>query len=101
MSIRTSAGSAFRLVPIHAVGQDTPLGICVVARKAPDAHEGYPLLLRSTADAMVYLGCICDAAETIREWIEIWVQSLEGLETSFSSTQEPFSKERWNQRWQE
>ncbi len=101
MSIRTSALAAFRLVPIHAVAQDSPLGICLLVRRTADPVEGHFLLLRSTADALVYLGCICDAGETIREWVEIWVQSLEGLKSSFSATQEGFSKERLDERWKE
>ncbi|HEV8543368.1 MAG TPA: hypothetical protein VGR78_13315 [Verrucomicrobiae bacterium] len=99
MSIRNSALAAFRLVPIQKAGEESPLRICLLARRSPDPVEGHLFLLRSTTDALVYLGCICDAAEVIREWVEIWVQSIEGLKNSFSSAQEPLSRERWDERW--
>src|SRR4051812_29318659 len=101
MPIRTSPLAAFRLAPIHAGAEDNPLGICLLVRRTPNPAEGHFVLLRSTTDAVIYLGCICDAGETIREWIEIWVQSLEGLNSSFSSAQETFSKERLSERWKQ
>jgi hypothetical protein len=50
-----------------------PLAIClVVSSKSP----GNPfVLIHETADALVYLGCMVDKNNRVKEWLEIWKQS--------------------------
>lgn len=85
--------------PIHAASPETPLRLCVVARRAPDPLAGHFVVLRQTADGTAYLGCITDAAGRISEWIELWVQSVEGLAGSLPALREAFSNAELDRRW--
>ncbi|MBI5388173.1 MAG: hypothetical protein HZA90_26205 [Verrucomicrobia bacterium] len=105
MSVQTNNAGANRLpdgflaLPIHAVSTDTPLRVCVLARRAPDPVAGHFVLLRDLPDAMVYLGCVTDAAGRLREWIELWVQNVDGLDASLPALREAFSNHTVDQRW--
>jgi hypothetical protein len=48
---------------------------------------------------MVYLGCLADAGGHIREWAEIWVQNVEGLDSSLPALRESFSNHNMDERW--
>jgi hypothetical protein len=89
----------FRAVPIHSSGGNVPLRLCVLARKTPDPTAGRFFQLADLPDARVYLGCVCDAGEHIREWVELWVQTVEGLGTGPAAQIEPLSNHLLDQRW--
>ena len=69
-------------IPIHESPLATPLRLCALVRRVPDPVAGAFILLRDLADAMVYLGCVTDAEGRLREWVELWVQNVDGLESS-------------------
>jgi hypothetical protein len=73
--------------------------LCVLARETADAAAGHLVLLRDLPDAMVYLGCLTDAAGNHRDWIEIWVQNMDGLESSLPAMREAFSNHNLDARW--
>jgi hypothetical protein len=73
--------------------------VCVLARHTADQATGHLVLLRDLPDAMVYLGCLTDAGGHLREWVEIWVQNMEGLESSLPSIREAFSNKSLDDRW--
>lgn len=87
------------LAPIHVSGVNAPLGLCVVVRTEPDAAQGPFLLLRELPGAKVYLGAVCDAAARIQEWLELWVQTLELRDLTFSNYQERLTNFAFDERW--
>lgn len=90
-----------RPIPIHLTNDQTPLRICVLARETPDPVNGHLVILRNLHDAVVYLGCVCDAGGRLREWIEISVQTVDGLEASLPGIRESFSNKTLDDRWSE
>src|SRR5689334_13435556 len=89
----------FSLAPIHRVDAATPLRICVLVRDQADPVGGAFLLLREQPGARVYLGAETDAEGSIRDWLEIWVQTLQYKDLSFSNYQERLSNYAFDQRW--
>lgn len=47
------------------------------------------------------LGCVADAAGCILRWVELWVQSLDGLASSPASAREALSNAVLDRRWTE
>jgi hypothetical protein len=89
----------FLAIPIHPVEGGLPLRLCVLVRQAPDPVSGYFLQLRELADGRVYLGCVADATNCVREWVEVWVQNTDGLEGCLPALHEAFSNYMLDQRW--
>jgi hypothetical protein len=87
------------LAPIHVSGANAPLGLCVVVRTEPHPTAGQFLLLRELPGAKVYLGAVCDAAARIQEWLELWVQTLELRDLTFSNYQERLTNFAFDERW--
>ena len=89
----------FRAVPIHPTNENVPLRVCVLVRKTPDPAAGRFVQLADLPEARVYLGCVCDAGERVREWIELWVQTVEGQDTRPASPLSSLSNSLLDQRW--
>jgi hypothetical protein len=98
-SLSVSVPPEFRAVPIHPAGGETPLRLCVLVRAAPDAVGGRFFQLRDLLEARVYLGCVCDAGGRVHEWVELWVQTFQGLEPSQFAHQECLTNLALDQRW--
>ena len=81
----------YRAIPVNECDQNAPLRLCVLVRQTPDPVAGHFVMLRDLHDALVYLGCVLDAGGSVREWIELWVQNVEGLEASLPAQRETFS----------
>src|SRR4051794_3615529 len=90
--------AGFIPIPIHPAEQ-APLKICVVARQTPDPVAGHLIVLRDLHDAMVYMGCVVDAGGDVVDWLELWVQNVDGLETSLPALRESFSNQALDERW--
>ena len=88
-------------MPVHAVGDEVPLRVCVLVRQTPDPVAGHFVLLRDLHDGLVYLGCVTDAGGRAREWIELWVQNVDGLESSLPAYREAFSNHTLDERWRQ
>jgi hypothetical protein len=91
--------SAWMLAPIHYPSQGTPLRICVFVRPEPGSVGGPFFLLRELPGSRAYLGAVCDADTRIQEWVEIWVQTLELRDLSFSNYQERLTNFAFDERW--
>ncbi len=89
----------YRAVPISESDQGAALRLCVLIRQTPDPVAGHFLVLRDLPDAVVYLGCVSDVSGTVREWIELWVQNVDGLEASLPAQRETFSNHALDARW--
>ncbi len=89
----------YSAIPVQEADVAATLRLCVLARQTPDPAAGHLVLLRDLPDAMVYLGCVTDAGGRLREWVEIWVQNLNGLAASLPSLSETFSNHSLDHRW--
>ncbi|MGE3109839.1 MAG: hypothetical protein AB7G11_14705 [Phycisphaerales bacterium] len=108
---RVPAG--YHAVPITAEQWSAPIRVCVLVRGGGDrgtetksadvggpGGAGGPLVqVRSHVDARVYLGCVADAGGFVHEWVEVWVQSAEGLVESIPAYRESLSNHALDQRW--
>jgi hypothetical protein len=89
----------YRAIPVNECDAGAPLRLCVLVRQTPDPVAGHFVMLRDLHDAVVYLGCVLDAGGTVQEWIELWVQSVDGLEASLPAQRETFSNHALDVRW--
>ena len=94
----------FTLAALQPAGSATPpvgLQICVVVRTVPDAAAGHFVLIRSTPQARVVLGCTAGSDGRPLEWLELWVQNtqfLDGADPAFAATA---TNAAWDVRWRE
>ena len=98
-SLPCSIPPGLLLAPIHAAVRDTPLKLGLLVMAEPESDGSPFLLLREVLGCRVYLGAVCDAAERVLEWVEVWVQELELRDVAFSSHQEPLENATFDQRW--
>jgi len=96
----TGIPEGYSAIPIQESDTGAAVRLCVLARQTPDPAAGHLVLLRDLPDAMVYLGCLTDAGGRLREWVELWVQNMDGLESSLPALSESFSNHGMDQRWQ-
>jgi hypothetical protein len=59
------------------------------------------VLLRETADASIYLGCLADRSGHPKAWIEIWVQNIDRIAFSWRARLEALTNTFWDRRWSE
>ena len=97
---QTSIPEGYAAIPIQESDLCATVRLCVLVRQTPDPAAGHLVLLRDLSDAMVYLGCLTDAGGRVREWAEIWVQNVDGLESSLPALSESFSNHSLDQRWE-
>ena len=74
--------------------------ICVLVKQEPDPVGGQLVVLRTTLDTKVFLGCIVDTSGQVFEWIEIRIQSDEMLLNAPLAQRIPLSNALLDQRWQ-
>ena len=94
----TGIPEGYIAIPIQESEAGATMRLCVLARQTPDPAAGQLVLLRDLPDAMVYLGCLTDAGGRLREWAELWVQNVDGLESSLPALRETFSNHGMDQR---
>ena len=99
LAIQTGIPEGYSAIPIQESDAGATFRLCVLARPIPDPSAGHLVLLRDLPDAMVYLGCLTDAGGRLREWVELWVQNVDGLESSLPALCESFSNHGIDQRW--
>jgi len=81
--------------------ETSPLLICLLVQS--DLSEGGDpfVLLRETADASIYLGCLTDRSGHPKAWIEIWVQNIDRIALSWRARLEALTNAFWDRRWSE
>ena len=89
----------YAAIPIQESELGATVRLCVLVSQTPDPTAGHLVLLRDLPDAMVYLGCLTDAGGRLREWTELWVQNVDGLESSLPALRESFSNHNVDKRW--
>ncbi len=98
---QTGVPEGYSAIPIQESDSGATVRLCVLARQTPDPAAGHLVLLRDLPDAMVYLGCLTDAGGRLREWAELWVQNVDGLESSLPAMSQSFSNSGIDKRWEE
>ena len=94
----------FTLAALQPAESEAPLvglRICVVVRAAADAAGGHFVLIRSTPQARVLLGCTAGSDGKPVEWLELWVQNtnyLDGADPDYAATA---TNAAWDVRWRE
>lgn len=91
----------YAAVMVSADQAVSALRICVLVRRSPDPVAGHLVVLRDLIDGRVLLGCVQDAGGTVQEWVEVWVQDLEGLAGTAAACREALSNEVLDNRWKE
>src|SRR5215210_1291332 len=81
----------YRAVAISQADKDSSLRVCAVVREAPDPVAGIFVLLRETAEESIFLACLLDKGGHVHQWLELWIQNINGLETSLQANRETFS----------
>jgi len=101
---RSSPGAAlpsgFVAVPIHPCDAAPPMRVCVIVNERPTASTGPFVRLRETCDATVLLGALTDAAGVVHDWLELWLQNVDGLSASLPALRSSFSNRTLDERWQ-
>ena len=97
--IISTAGERLRFVPIDGTLAAAPLRLCVVVRPAEGEARSPFVLLRSAPDARVYLGAQVDQAGRVREWLEVWVQTISGLAGSLATQRGYISNRTLDEQW--
>jgi hypothetical protein len=89
-------------VPVTEYQTASPLRVCVLVRREADPVSGHLVTLRDMVEARVMLGCVCDAADRVKQWVEIWVQDLEGLSNQvvgLNISREALTNRVLDERW--
>src|ERR1051325_2611354 len=95
----TGIPEGYIAIPIKESEAGATMRLCVLARQTADPAAGHLVLLRDLPEAMVYLGCLTDAGGRLREWGELWVQNVDGLDSSLPALSESFSNHGIDERW--
>ncbi len=74
LSSHTHVPDGYAAVPFTAAAADGPVRLCLVVRWRPDPVGGRLVVVRDGLGSRAYLGCVCDAAGGVREWVEFDVQ---------------------------
>jgi hypothetical protein len=98
-SAPTALPDGFLTVSLFPHARTSPLQLNVIARKEPDPLAGHFVVLRTLLDAVVYLGCLTDAAGKLHGYVEVWVQTLDGLDGSPAATREALTNKILDERW--
>jgi hypothetical protein len=97
----TRVPEGYVAIPVQQSEQSSAVKICVLVRQTPEPAAGSFVLLRDQHDARVYLGALVDAGGRVREWLELWVQNVDGLDASLPAHRESFSNFSLDARWAE
>jgi hypothetical protein len=94
-----SLPQGYGAVPLTEADAGAVVKLCVVVRTNAPAGEGPLVLLRETLDAKVYLGCLCDGAGAVHQWLEVWVQDITGLQSALPGYRQTLTNAALDQRW--
>jgi hypothetical protein len=63
----------------EALATTQPLRVCLLVRTTPDPVGGRFVLLRQTPSGRAFLSCLADAAGSVVDWLELWVEQPPGV----------------------
>ncbi len=91
--------TGYAAVPVSEDQAGAALRVCVLVRHEPDPVAGHLVVLRDLIDGRVLLGCLLDAGGVVQEWVELWIQDLEGLAQTTAACREALSNQVLDERW--
>jgi hypothetical protein len=90
--------TAIRCAPVTAAEASANIRLCIALRQQPDPATGHFVLLRRSPGASAYLGAVCDSENQVKEWLELWVQNVEGAPAGETLTPSNASRDKaWGQ----
>ncbi len=95
----TTVPAGYMTIALSPEQREAPLRVAVLARKEPDSVGGSLVLLRDNLDGKVYLGAVQDAAGKVRQWVEIWVQTVAGIAGTAAAYRETLTNATLDARW--
>ncbi len=90
----------YTAIPVSEDQKSAALRICLPVRQEPDPAAGHLVVLRDAIDAHVLLGCIVDAGGRVHEWVEVWIQNLDGLANALPACREALTNAVLDDRWE-
>ncbi len=99
-SVGVRIPQGYGVVPVTVEQTGVPLRISVLVRRQPDPVAGHFVVLRDAVDARVLLGAVTDAQQRVHHWLEVWIQSLEGLSNAVSAYVESMTNDLLDRRWE-
>lgn len=91
--------TGYLAVPLFPESEGSPVSINIIVRKDADAAAGNFVILRNLLDAIVYLGCLVDKGGRLHGYVEIWMQTVDGLGKSPSAAREALTNKILDDRW--
>jgi hypothetical protein len=98
-AVQTGIPEGYAAIPILASEASATVRLCALTKATADPVTGHLVMLRDLPDATVYLGCLTDAGGRVREWIEFWIQNVDGLLSSLPALTESISNSGVDERW--
>jgi hypothetical protein len=91
--------AAVELTETQAGTPVPPVRLCVLVKEKDDDAGGRLVTVRETLDARVLLGCLCDAADRVIRWVEVWVQDVSGACGAPEGVREHLTNPALDERW--
>ncbi|HEX3718453.1 MAG TPA: hypothetical protein VH595_10845 [Verrucomicrobiae bacterium] len=91
----------YSLAPLFAESDGAPVSISLVVRRKHDPASGWFVALYQLVDATVFLGCLCDSRGLVKEWLEIWVQTVLRTEHANGPADAQLNNAYLDQKWRQ
>src|SRR5207245_525308 len=88
-----------KAIPFPRTTTGPSLRLCLLARQEAHPALGFCVRLRDFPGGQVFLGCLTDYEGRPHEWVEIWVQTSQGLRQSDPLAEASFSATARDARW--
>jgi len=96
---RAQVPAGFVPVPIAAGEVAASVRLCALIRTKAHPVAGHLVVIREGIDSRVVLACLADRAGRVHRWLELHIQSLEGLHAAGPVFREPLSNAVLDARW--
>jgi len=85
-----------------ALSQDqlrATLRLCILVKQEEEPVGGHLVVLREHLDGRVYLGGVLDAGDHVLNWVELWVQRIEGVQRVPHDHRKSLTNQIVDDRW--
>lgn len=87
------------MVGVPLLSDAGPVRLAIVAHEKPGDGEHPCVILRETLDARIFLGAVLDAAARVIQWVEVWVQDVDGLADAVTEFRDAMNNARLDERF--
>lgn len=87
------------LVGVPLLSDAGPVRLAIVAHEKAGEGEHPCVILRETLDVRIFLGAVLDAASRVIQWVEIWVQDVDGLADAVGEFRDAMNNAKLDQRF--